>query len=131
MRNLIFQFIELVALELHNLVAIIANDVVVVRVIGIVGVVNLIVLAEVHFVHEAAFGKQRQRAIHRGTRHAFIALTGPLKQLLGSEMLVGAKHRVHNRPSLRGDAEIFLLQKSHKLFLRRRSVRCGHGGQFR
>ena len=57
MRNLIFQFIELVALELHNFVAIIANDVVVVRVIGIVGVVNLVVLAEVHFVHEAAFGK--------------------------------------------------------------------------
>ncbi len=131
MGNLIFQFIELLAFELHNLVAIIANDVVVVRVIRVIRIVNLVVLAEIHLVHEAALGEQWQRAIHRGAAHAWVAFACPFQQLLGGEMLVGAEHRLHNHPPLRGDAQIFLLQKNHELFLRRRPVRCGHGGQFK
>ena len=72
-RNLVFQLVELFALKLHHLVAIIANDVVVIRVIGVIRIVDFVILAEIHLVHQPALGEQRQRAIHRRAAHARVA----------------------------------------------------------
>ena len=126
LRNLIFQRIELLALELNDLVAVIANDVIMIRMVGVIGVVNFVVLAEIHLVHEPALGEQRKRPIDRGAGHARVAFAGPLEKLLRVEMLVGAEHRVDNRPALRGDPQIFMYQKSNKPFLRFHSIDHGH-----
>ena len=126
LRNLIFQRVKLLALELDDLVTVIANDVIVIRMIGVIGVVDFVVLAEIHLVHHPALGEQRQGAIDCGAGHARVAFAGPLEKLLRVEMLVGAEHRVDNRPALRGDPQIFMYQKSNKLFLRLRSIDHGH-----
>src|SRR5205814_9844672 len=63
--DFIFQFLNLVALELHDLLAVLADDMAVIRVIGVVGVVKFVVLAEIHLADETAFSEQRQRAIDR------------------------------------------------------------------
>src|SRR6266487_2781990 len=68
MANLVLQPFDLVAVELHNLFAVLADDVIVVRMLGVIGVVKLMILAKIHFADQPALGQQRQRAIHRRAR---------------------------------------------------------------
>ena len=52
-----FQLFDLLALELDDLVAVLANDVAVVRIIGVIRIVKLVVLAKIHFADQTAFGE--------------------------------------------------------------------------
>ena len=47
-RNLVLDFFNLVAVELDDLVAVLANDMVVVWMLGVIGIVELVVFAEIH-----------------------------------------------------------------------------------
>src|SRR5919108_2648341 len=54
--DLVFEFLNLLAVELDNFVAVLADDVAVIGMIGVVGVVKFVVLAEVHLAHQPALG---------------------------------------------------------------------------
>ena len=51
-----FEFIDFLALEFNDSVTILADDVIVIRMIRIVWIVKLVVLPEIHFANQAAFG---------------------------------------------------------------------------
>ena len=65
MANFIFELFEFVAFEFNNLVAVLADDVIVVRVFGVIGIVELVVFSKIHLPNQAAFGQQWQRAVNR------------------------------------------------------------------
>src|SRR5216117_2648533 len=60
-----FQLFDLLALELDDLVAILAYDVAVVRMISVIRIVKFVVLAKIYFADQTAFREQRQGSIHR------------------------------------------------------------------
>src|SRR5258706_13090417 len=64
--DFILELFDLGALELDDLLAVLANDVVVVRMLGVVGIVELVVFAEIHFAHQPALRQQRQCSINGG-----------------------------------------------------------------
>src|ERR1041385_1992504 len=55
MADLVLKLFDLIALELDDLLAILANDVVVMRMLSVVGIVKFVVLAEIHFPNQSAF----------------------------------------------------------------------------
>lgn len=113
-----FQLVDLVALELDDFFAVVADDMTVVGMLGVVGVVELIILAEIHFADEAAFSQQGQGAIDGGAGDGFVFLTRPFEQLFRGEMLFRAEHRVHNGLALRSDAQVFVGEEVQKLLFR-------------
>ena len=64
--DLVFDAGDLFALEFDNPIAILANNMVVVRMLGVIGIVKLVVFAEIHLANQPAFGQKRQSAINRG-----------------------------------------------------------------
>jgi len=62
-RNFVLNFFDLIAVELNDFVAVLADDVIVIWVFGVIRVVELVVFAEVHFAEQAALGEKRQGAI--------------------------------------------------------------------
>src|SRR6266850_5183173 len=91
-RDLVLDFFDLIAVELDNLVAILADDVIVVRMLRVIGVVELVVFAEIHFTKQAALGQKWQGAIDRGAGNGFVTGAGPFEKLLGGEVLLGAEN---------------------------------------
>ena len=55
------------ALKLHYLLAILANDVVVVRVLRVIRVVKLMILSEIYFFYQPALHQQRQCPVNRSS----------------------------------------------------------------
>src|SRR5262249_33730251 len=47
--DFILELLELLAVELHNLLAILANDMIVVRMFGVIWVIKFIILTKIHF----------------------------------------------------------------------------------
>src|SRR6266481_6914790 len=91
MADFIFKLFDLLALELYDLLAILTDNMIMVRMLSVIGIVEFVILAEIHFPHQSAFGQQRQCPIDRGARYRLIPLTGPGQKLIGSEMLFGAE----------------------------------------
>ena len=58
MRDLVLDFFDLVAIELNDFIAVLANDMIVVGMFGVIGVVELIIFAEIHFAEQAALGQK-------------------------------------------------------------------------
>src|ERR1043165_5805324 len=56
--DLVFEPLDLLALELDDLVAILADDVAVIGMIGVVRIIKLVVLAKVHLADQPAFGEE-------------------------------------------------------------------------
>ena len=77
MADLILKLFDLLALELYDLLAVLADNVIMVRMLSIIGIVEFVILAEIHFPDQPAFGQQRQCPIDRGARYRSIPLTGP------------------------------------------------------
>ena len=75
--DLVFQLFNLVAVELDDFLAVLADDMAVMGMIGVIGIVEFVILAEIHFPYQPTFGQQRQGPIDRGARYRFIPLTGP------------------------------------------------------
>ena len=107
--DFIFQLFDLVAVELDDFFAVLADDMAVVGMMGVVGIVEFVVFAEIHLAHQAAFGQQRQRPINRRARNGFVPPARPFEQLLGGEMLVGAEDRIDDGLSLGSQAEVLLV----------------------
>lgn len=59
LRDLAFELLDLFALKLDDLLAVVADDVIVIWMIGVIWIVKLVVLSEIHFAHQAAFGQKR------------------------------------------------------------------------
>ena len=126
MGNFIFERLQLFALKFHNLIAIITNNMVVIRVIGVIGIVYFVIFPEIHLMHQTTLGEQGQGAVHGRAAYAGIAFAAPFKQLLGGEMLVGTENRLNDRAALIGDAQVFLLKEGEKFFLCCATIRLGH-----
>ena len=72
MADLVFDGCDFLALEFNDLVAILADDVVVIWVLGVVRIVELVVLPKIHLPNQAAFRQQGQRTIDGCTGNGFI-----------------------------------------------------------
>lgn len=94
-------------LELHDLAAVLADEVHVVRVLDVVWVVKFVVLAEVHLFEHTAFDQQWQGAIDGGSRDARLNLARHVQQLLRRVVLRGAECRPDDRIPRHGLAETF------------------------
>lgn len=123
-----FNLFELFALELHDLVAVLTNDVAVIGMNRVVRIVKLVILAEVHFAHQAALGQERQGAIDCCAGNRLVPEAGPFQELFGSEMLVGAENRFDDGLTLRCHPQVLLQQKVEEPHLCELFVRVGHAG---
>jgi hypothetical protein len=103
---LIFELLDFLAFEFDDFLAILADNMIMMRMLGVVGVVELVVLAEIHLPHQTAFSQQRQGAIDRGTGNRAVAPAGPFQKLLSREMLAGAKRCFDNGLTLGREAQI-------------------------
>lgn len=54
MTYLVLKLLNLVTFELHNPLAVLADKMIVVRVIGVIWIVKFIVFAEIHFLNQTA-----------------------------------------------------------------------------
>jgi hypothetical protein len=113
--DLVLDPVDLFALELDDPFTILADDVVVVRVVGVIGVVKFVVLPEIHLPDQTAFRQEREGAVNGGARDGSIAPARPFEELIGREMLIGAENGVDNGLALRRDAQILLLEELEKL----------------
>src|SRR6266496_1724548 len=113
--NLRFKRRDLFVVELDDSVAVVADDVAVVGMIGVVGVVVGLVLAEIHRADQATFGQQRQRAVDCRSGHGFVPPPRPLQQLLRGEVLCGVENRVDDGLALAGHAQAFARKEAHEL----------------
>src|SRR5436305_674308 len=91
MADLVLEFFDLFTLELDDLFAVLADDVIVAGMMSVVGIVEFVVLAEVHFAQQPAIGQERQSAIDGRARNRFVPPARPCEKLFGGEMLVGAE----------------------------------------
>jgi hypothetical protein len=57
MGDLVLDFFNLIAVELNDFIAVLADDVIVVRMFGVIGVVELVIFAEIHFAEQSALGQ--------------------------------------------------------------------------
>ena len=112
--DLVLEALDFLALELDDPFAILADYMIVVRMLGVIGVVKLMILAKIHFADQPALGQQRQRAIHRRARNRSIAPARPLQKLLGGEMLARAESGLDDRLALGSQAQVFLREKIHE-----------------
>ena len=115
----IFDLFDLLALELDDLFAVLADNVAVVRMIGVVGIVKFIVFAKIHFAHKPALREQRQCPINCRARYRAITPAGPIQQLLCGEMLFCIENRVDDCLPLRGQPQTLAAQELDKFFFGR------------
>jgi hypothetical protein len=123
-----FKLLELVAFEFHDLVTVLANDVIVMGMLGVIGIVELIIFAKVHFPDQPALRQQRQRAINRRAGNRLIPATRPGQQLLSGEMPAGAEGGIDDGSTLRGQPQVLAYQEIHKALLRALGACVCHGG---
>ena len=57
--DFVFDFFDLIALELDDFFTILANNVIVMWMFGVIGIVKLIVLPKIHLADQPALGQQR------------------------------------------------------------------------
>ena len=126
MADFVFDLFDFVAVELHDFFAILTNDVVVVRMLGVIRIVKLVILAEIHFANQAAFGQERQSSVYSCSRNRLVPLARPFEQLFRRKMLFSAENRIDDRLPLRGQPQIFLLEKINKSLFRTPALSLSH-----
>src|SRR6266478_7015068 len=114
MTDLVLKFLDLLALELHDLFAVLANYVIMMWMLRVIRIVEFVVLAEIHFPDQSAFCQQRQCPVNRGARNRFIPLTGPHQELICCKMLIRAEGSINDHPALRGHPKIFSVEELQK-----------------
>ena len=128
--DLRFHGIEFVILEFDDFIAVAADDVIVIGMIGIIRVVYLVVFAEIHFVDEVALREQRQRAIDSGAGNGRVVFFGPFQKLLRSEMIIRAENGVDDGLSLGSQPEVLALQEPHESILGIPPIDNGHSPDY-
>ena len=113
--DLVLYLGKLVAFKFHDPLAVLADEMIVVRMIRVVRIVKLVVLPEIHFPHQTAFGQERERAIDCGPGNRLVLFPRPFQELLRGEMLVSAEDRVNDGKTLRSHSQVLALQELHKL----------------
>lgn len=63
--DLVLDARDLIAFEFDDLIAILANNMVMVGVLGVVGIVKFVIFAEIHLAHQAALRQEGQGAVNR------------------------------------------------------------------
>lgn len=79
MANFIFQLLNFLTLELDYFFAILADDVIVMRMLGVVWIVELVILAEIHFANEPALREEREGAINGRSGNRWVSLARPFQ----------------------------------------------------
>src|SRR4051812_26273934 len=97
MGDLIFDLRDFCAVELDDLFTVLADNMVVVRMLGVVWVVELVFFAEIHFADKAAFGEERERPVNGGAGDRFITAARPFQKLFRGEMLASAENGLDDR----------------------------------
>ena len=126
MADFIFQLFNLLTVKFDNFFTILADDVVVIGMIGVVGIVNFAVFSKIHFVDQATFRQQRQGSVNRRPGNGFVSFARPFQQLFRREVLFGIENRIDDRLSLRSDSQTFSAQKVHEFLFSGRFFRCCH-----
>lgn len=54
--DFVLELFDFVALEFDDLLAVLANNMIVMWMLGVIGIIKFIILAKVHFPNQAAFG---------------------------------------------------------------------------
>jgi hypothetical protein len=103
--------VDAVVLELDDLAAVDADEVVVGGAIEEIGVVGGLTVAEVDFLEEAGFGEEGEGAVEGGAGAAGFMSAEPVPEFVGCEVLVGGKNGVHQGVPLGGIAEALVLDK--------------------
>ena len=55
-RNFILDFFDFIAVELDDLIAVLADNMIMVWMLGVIGIVEFVVFAEIHLAQQAALG---------------------------------------------------------------------------
>lgn len=109
--NFVFHSFQAGTFELHDFVAVLADNMIMPGMIGVIGVVEFVVFAEVHFADQPTFGEQGEGAVDCGARDGLVLTACPREQLFSGEMLAGAEGGIDDRAPLRGQAQAFARQK--------------------
>jgi len=91
-----------VAVELHDPVAVLANNMIVVGTLGVIWIVILMVFSKIHLPDEPTFGEERKGAIDSCPRNGPIDPAGPFQEFVSREMLLGRENRLHDGLALGG-----------------------------
>src|SRR5262245_15615759 len=113
----LLELLELLAVELDDLPAALADDVVVVLFLRLGGLVARLAIVEVPLVGQAALLEQLERPVDRGVPDARVHLLHRGVQLLDGEVLAGAEEHLRDVVALRRRLEAAfaqrLLEESH------------------
>src|ERR1035441_7963812 len=109
--DIVLQPLDLLALKLDYLAAVLADDMAVPGMLGIIWVVELVVFPEVHLPNQAALRQQWQRAVNRRSRNRLVPPLRPVQQVLCREMFLRAEHRLNDRAPRSGHPHISLRQE--------------------
>src|SRR5262245_1514267 len=111
------ELLELLAVELDDLPAALADDVVVVLLLRLGGLVARLAIVEMPLVGQAALLEQLERPVDRGVPDARVHLLHRGVQLLDGEVLAGAEEHLRDVVALRRRLEAAfaqrLLEESH------------------
>src|SRR5476651_2059517 len=107
----VFQQLHVWILELNDLVAIDANQVVMGWVLDKIWVVHRGISAHVDLAQQAALDQKGKRPIDRSARNRLLDHPGHREQLLGSEVFLRRKRRFNDRITLHRATKPFAGQK--------------------
>lgn len=108
----VLEHFEMLVLELDDLLAIRANQVVVMRMIDEIRVVAFLVAAQIDLAQQTAFDQQTQGSVERGPRSRGVDLARQFPELLSREMLLRAERRLDDHVTLRRSPQALELQES-------------------
>ncbi len=103
--------------KFHHAPAVDADEVVVRRLFMEVRIVGGLVFPEVDFTKQIGLDQQTERAVNCGARGLRVELAGPIKQLVGGEMLVLGERRFDNSLTLPRSPQPFTADKFIEAFL--------------
>jgi hypothetical protein len=104
----ILELVDALVLKFHNLIAVNADEVVVVRMLNEIRIVIFVFLAEVHLAQQPALHQQRECAVDSGAGDRGLNFSRHYQKILCRVMLFGAESRFDNRIPLRRVPQAFL-----------------------
>jgi hypothetical protein len=109
--NAVIEDTDAVVLELDDLAAVDANEVVVGRAVEEVGIVGGLAVAKIDFLEEGGLGEEGESAVEGGSGGAGVRSAEAFPKLVGAEVLVSGKNRVNDGVALAGLAQSLLFDE--------------------
>ena len=116
--------VDAAVLELDDLAAVDADEMVVGGVVEEVGVVGGLAVAEVDFLEEAGLGEEAEGAVEGGAGAAGLLAAEAVPEFVGGEVLIGGEDGLHEGLALGSVAQALVLDKG----IQSVSHLGGHGG---